>query len=717
MHVGPTESLAPSGKSEISSTKVLDGIDIRLVARLPVVPQVMSRLFDACSSDATAIDELVDIINLDPGIAAKVIAVASTSVIEESNRPSNLTQCVTLVGLGVIKTIAIDESAARVFGRFSYGQELALTNIWHHSLKCALLAKALAISMDYPDPEEAYLAGLLHDIGSLALMTIDQNGYPQLLNRGLDEDNLCRLELDLYRTTHAGVGTWIADKWRLNSFLSDSIRYHHVPAERVADAHPLIRIVLLANHLSRVDADLVSDESIASAQLCNAPPESVRSLINNANEELDKIANELGIKQESSDVEQGGLLPNHPISQLGSKLEEKLILDSALSLMKEAKDLDAVLQRIAQFVLMSFGLQPSVFFLREEHGDAFVGKSLLPQHAKADQLRFLTIHAESAASKAVSGAATFWFVGDSWRNPLDAQLARLLDAKGIFCIPMGVGSKCKGLVVSAISSQHHADLLRARIGILQSFGKLAGEVLENVIAGGKFETADIYPETGASQEQIRHLLHEVSNPLSIVRNYLSVLDTSLGKDAGGRKELRIVAEEIYRVSQILDNFQQNPRQPPAPAGPVALQELVKGILDLCVGSRLVPPSVNIETHFHATPTVLIANPDKLKQALLNLLKNAFEAMPDGGTLRVSTSQWSNGGNDSHVELMLEDSGPGLPEEVQRKLYQQVSSTKGGQHFGIGLSIAAQLIREMSGLISCQSDQRGCRFRIILPVVT
>lgn len=723
MQADPTESLAQSGESEKSSTKVLDSIDIRLVARLPIMSQVLSRLFDACIAGEASTDELAAILSLDPGIAAKVITVASSSVIDESTRPSNLTQCVTLVGVDVIKTIAINESTTRVFGRLSEYQEFALTRIWIHALRCALLARELAVTMHYSNPEEAYLAGLLHDIGSLALMTIDPNGYPQLLNRGHDDNEQCRLELKRYRATHAGVGTWIVEKWQLDSFLSDSIRYHHMPVERLTTAHPLIRIVLLANHLSHVNMASNRGGAIEFALLCGAPPGSVARLIKNTNEDLKRIAKELGITLETSDVEPeptSGLhaLPNYPIRELESKLEEKLLLDSALSLIEEANNLDTTLQGIAQAVLMLFGLQPSVFFLREGHSEAFVGKALLPRHVKVNQLRFLTMRTDSVLSTAVSGTPTVRFVRDSWREPLDAQLARLLDAEGVFCIPMGAGAKCKGLIISAISSQHHADLLHGKMDMFRSFGKLAGTMLgKHAIAEEKRAISDTPSDFGASPEQIRHLLHEVSNPLSIVRNYLATLEVSVGQNAIGNKELRIVAEEIDRVSQILDHFQQAPSAPPIAAVPIELRQLLEGIIDLCQGSGLAPPLVNIETSFLAKSPVIIASPDKLKQVLLNLLKNAFEAMPKGGVLRISTSTWSGGGINNYVEIMVEDSGPGLPEEIQRNLYQPTTSTKGGQHFGIGLSIAGQLVREMTGLISCHSDQNGSCFRIILPVQT
>ena len=724
MQVGDDESSAQPGESEKSSKKVWGEANIRLrlpVARLPMMPQVLSRLFDACHGETVGTDELVSIVSLDPGIAARVIAVASSSVIDKSTRPRNLTQCVTLVGLGVIKAIAINESATRVFGRLSFGPASALTRAWFHALRSALLAKALAVAMHYPDPEEAYLAGLVHDIGSLALMAIDPNGYPQLLNRSVDEKDQCRLELEQYQTTHADIGTWIAEQWPLDSFVADSIRYHHVPAERLTTAHPLLRIVLLADHLAGVDMATDGGKEIESAQLCGAPPESVAHAINRANEDLNRIANQLGIRHENG-LEQeptSGLraMPNHAICGLENRLEEKLLLDHASSLMADAKDTDAILRRIAQAVLMLFGLQPSLFFLREGHSDVFVGKALLPQHAKVSQLTFVTKHADSAVAMAVSGTPTVWFARDNGGAPLDAQLTRLLDAEGMVCIPMGSGSQCKGLIVSAINSRHHADTLDEKMDTLRSFGKLANSVLEAASAENSPAAMDDAPKTGASPEQIKHLLHEVSNPLSIVRNYLSTLEMSMGHNATGKKELRIVTEEIGRISQILDSFRQLPHDPASATGPVPLDDLIRRVLDLCEGLRLKPPLVKIEVNLQATSTATVAHQDKLKQVLLNLLKNAFEAMPDGGTLKVSTFLWGDGRTGNYVEIVLEDSGPGLPAEIQRSLYQPVTSAKGGQHFGIGLSIVGQLVREMSGLINCRSDQNGSCFHIMLPFVT
>jgi signal transduction histidine kinase/HD-like signal output (HDOD) protein len=744
----PNGSLAKTPSLEQSGAPVLDGANIRRrlpLLRLPVMPQVLSRLLNACLVDGAAGEELatqelagqelaglVALVALDPGIAAKVIGVASSSAVNTPATLSNLGRCVASAGPAAIKAIATSESAARVFGASSSAREFALNRIWFHALKCALLAKTLAADMRYPDVEEAYLAGLLHDVGSLALAAIDPVGYPQLLSQGQDDENLCRLELQRYQVTHAEVGAWLAQDWQVGAFVPDSILYHHAPIERLTIAHPLIRITVLANHLAQIDPSSGLAGAMEFARLCGAPPESVAPALERASAELKKIAGQLGVEWQV-----GGAAPDpapdipallhgqseRPKNELQASLEKKVLLDSAQGLFDGIRDIDAALEAVAHAGLILFGLKTPVLFLREGATQMFVGKALLHRHAKAGQLKFLAGQSESAIAQAIQGVPVIWSDRNGWREPLDSQLARLLDAPGVVCIPAGTGSRCRGVVVAGFVSPDHAEWLHGRTDMLRAFGNLVLASLEGLVAEMPAVAADIPTEVGASREQVRQLLHEVSNPLAIVRNYLGTLKISVDQHAIGEKELRIVTEEIDRVTQILDHFRRSPPSSAAftpsatAAGPGELQELAQGILALCSGSGLVPPAVRIETHYSAAPPVHVAHPDKLKQVLLNLMKNAFEAMPDGGRFRLSTSRWNSGGAGDQVEIMLEDSGPGLPEEVQRGIYQPVASTKGGEHFGIGLSIVGQLVREMNGSIYYHSGQDGCRFRIILPVVT
>ena len=693
------------------------------LARLPVMPEVLSRLLEACQSGSAGADELAAIVGLDAGIAARVIALASSAQSDEGNLLPNLSGCVAAVGTRVVQAVAADAWGLRVLGDLSAGQESALARHWQHTLKCALLARELAVAMRYPDTGEAYLAGLMHDLGALALLTIDPRGYVHLLHAGPEDQHLCGREQARYQVTHAEVGAWLAETWQLGPFLADSMRYHHAPAERLATAHPLIRIVALAHHLAQTDGASSLAGAAEFARLCGAPADCVAPSLERAGAELQSLMQELGVRP----VADGAAPPaaadfadarNPRIGALQARLEDKLQLEAARGLLEGAANLDALLQAVAQAVLILFGLRPAVFFLREGDGAAFVGRALHARHAKVNQLSFFAGQSASAAATATLGTPVVWSASDTWRQPLDAQVARLLGAEAVVCIPLGAGPRCKALVVAAINTQRDAGLLQGRIDLLRAFGRIAEAALERVLAPPRSGNPDNPAGGGASPEQIRHLIHEIGTPLSIVRNYLATLQISPGQNAIGDKELQIVTEEIARVMKLLDQFQHPPQSAAPAAGPMELQDLLGAILDLCRGSGLVPAALDIETDFQAAAPLPVPDPDKLKQVLLNLMKNAFEAMPGGGVFRLSTSRWSDGGHGNHgehVEIVLEDSGPGLADEVLRNIYRPVSSAKGGQHFGIGLSIAAQLVGEMNGRISCRSTRNGCCFRIVLPL--
>jgi len=106
--------------------------------------------------------------------------------------------------------------------------------------------------------------------------------------------------------------------------------------------------------------------------------------------------------------------------------------------------------------------------------------------------------------------------------------------------------------------------------------------------------------------------------------------------------------------------------------------------------------------------------DQLKQVLLNLAKNAVEAMPRGGKLSFATARSEHGGRNCAV-IALHDTGPGLPEQVREQLFQPASSTKGGEHAGLGLYISQNLVKSMGGEIEYDSSPGGSTFRIYLPM--
>jgi len=120
----------------------------------------------------------------------------------------------------------------------------------------------------------------------------------------------------------------------------------------------------------------------------------------------------------------------------------------------------------------------------------------------------------------------------------------------------------------------------------------------------------------------------------------------------------------------------------------------------------------------------MTNKNGLKQVFVNLIKNAVEAMPEGGNLNINTRLTPNGlrklekdaiGDQTYVEITISDDGSGIPDSIKSRLFEPFVSSKGEGHSGLGLSIAYSIIRELNGTMTCESEQAsGTTFKIVLP---
>jgi signal transduction histidine kinase len=106
--------------------------------------------------------------------------------------------------------------------------------------------------------------------------------------------------------------------------------------------------------------------------------------------------------------------------------------------------------------------------------------------------------------------------------------------------------------------------------------------------------------------------------------------------------------------------------------------------------------------------------DALKQILVNLIKNAVEALPKGGSIAIINAGRVQREGRQFIALSVQDNGPGVPPEVLAKLFTPVKSSKPGENRGIGLSIVQGLVQKLKGQIGCTSTDRGTVFEILLP---
>lgn len=222
---------------------------------------------------------------------------------------------------------------------------------------------------------------------------------------------------------------------------------------------------------------------------------------------------------------------------------------------------------------------------------------------------------------------------------------------------------------------------------------------------------------------IASITHEINNPLQSVQTCLTLSREELEGEQRPTKMdryLEIVETEIERVSTIIGRMRDFYR-PAANQGlqQVNLHEVVESVLELS-GKQLQHSEITIERQWLTELPPIEANPDHLKQVFLNLLLNAIDAMPEGGTLRLKTSQaraWPGNSQPSRpgVRLEFKDSGQGMSAETMSHLFEPFFTTK-PHGSGLGLCISYGIIEAHHGQIRVTSQRNvGTTFYIFLPL--
>lgn len=204
------------------------------------------------------------------------------------------------------------------------------------------------------------------------------------------------------------------------------------------------------------------------------------------------------------------------------------------------------------------------------------------------------------------------------------------------------------------------------------------------------------------------IAHEINNPLYAARNGLYLLENELADHQVNSEYLAVAREQLTRIAGIIQRMRDFYRPARGDMAPADLNQLVEDTLAL---ARLNTRNIAIEIIFapdHALPHVL-CNADQLRQVFLNLVLNAIDAMPDGGTLTVRTIA---GQNVAVVEI--QDTGIGIPADIRPHLFEPFFTNK-PNGTGLGLSISAHIVTQHNGQIEVSSDDgRGSVFRVVLP---
>ena len=208
-----------------SSAKVDLHRRIEQVGELPTLPHVVQKLASMIGRPNVSAEEIGALIEKDQVLSAKVLRLANSPFYGFPSRIASVAHAVVVLGLNVVKGLTLCATA------FDMMKNAGMNELWRHSLGVAITAHILGTKASLKNPEEVFVAGLLHDIGKVVLYVkwTDVGRHITATTQKTGR-SLMEAEQDLFDVTHADVGGWLATAWHLPTSLREPILHHHKPA-------------------------------------------------------------------------------------------------------------------------------------------------------------------------------------------------------------------------------------------------------------------------------------------------------------------------------------------------------------------------------------------------------------------------------------------------------------------------------------------------------
>lgn len=216
------------------------------------------------------------------------------------------------------------------------------------------------------------------------------------------------------------------------------------------------------------------------------------------------------------------------------------------------------------------------------------------------------------------------------------------------------------------------------------------------------------------------LSHEIKNPLNAMVVNMQVMERECNRKTPRTDKLRhylgIVASEIQRVDDLVNNFLMVARPPKLDRKQVKIDQLIDDVI-ISQQAEALQSGIRINRQYHVENINLLIDEKKIRQVLVNILLNAIQAMPGGGNITIELDSYDGSEEDDQLDwiaIRFHDTGKGIPKEQLTQIFDFYFSTK-ATGTGLGLSVAQQIIEEHGGRIEVESKiAKGSTFSVFLP---
>ncbi len=196
---------------------------------IPTLPVIIERLNSIIYNPQTSAKEVAKVLSMDPALSSKILRIVNSAFYGLPNRITSVTHAIIMLGFNTVKNVAISSSVLDIFKKEASDINF-LKEIWKHSIGVASVSKILSKHLGQVVLEEFFMAGLLHDIGYIALFAYQYDKFVQFLERShSSSESTITLERSVFGYDHQEIGGYLFQKWNMPKMLEETVAYHHIP--------------------------------------------------------------------------------------------------------------------------------------------------------------------------------------------------------------------------------------------------------------------------------------------------------------------------------------------------------------------------------------------------------------------------------------------------------------------------------------------------------
>ncbi|RNC65435.1 MAG: HDOD domain-containing protein [Desulfuromonadales bacterium] len=213
---------------------------------LPTIPEIVLRIVGKLNDEDVFIDDIIPLVLQDQVLTGRVLRLVNSALYSPLEPVSSVREAFIYLGLERLKeaifTCAIIDLFKSGTGTFNR------STLWTHALGVAIIARAIATSVGGPDPSDAYVAGLLHDVGEVFFSYYLKDDFVRVSNTvAADNTTFLDEEYHQFGTSHCEVGYFIGERWRFDPPVTNAILFHHSPESAPPEHAAMVAIVAIAN--------------------------------------------------------------------------------------------------------------------------------------------------------------------------------------------------------------------------------------------------------------------------------------------------------------------------------------------------------------------------------------------------------------------------------------------------------------------------------------